>query len=79
MDTDSPLSQREEKLLEEVMVTRRVIEISKMLLGILTVRCGGQVSIKRDEIEFYEKNYELTENIQASDLTLDISFKATLK
>jgi hypothetical protein len=74
-----PLTEREIHLIEEIGCLKRHCEISHVVFLALAVRMGGDVTIDSSEMDYTQKNYELTTEMSVSDLTKAIRLKARLK
>lgn len=64
---------------EKAMMLYRLNEFYRMLITVLTVRCGGEVVIKHDELDHTRRNYLLSENIGLEDMTCDMRLRVRLK
>jgi hypothetical protein len=78
-DEMKPLTEREIHLIEEIGCLKRHCEISHVVFLALAVRCGGDVTIESNEMDYTAKNYDLTTELSTSDLTRSIRLKARLK
>jgi hypothetical protein len=76
---NTPLTEREIALVEELGIYRQVIEINRWIMAALCVRCGGDVKLEHDELEYTRKSYELTEDLSHSDYTRSVRLRVRLK
>lgn len=77
--SDLNLNDREIKLIEELGVCHRIMEIHKLIETALVARLGGVAHITHDEIEFARKTYNLTENIHVDDYMAEVKLETRLK
>ena len=59
-DEMKPLTEREIHLIEEIGCLKRHCEISQTVFLALAVRMGGEVTIDSSEMDYTQKNYDLT-------------------
>lgn len=79
MEDNKPLTDREIALIEEIGCLKRHCDIAQVVFLALAVRCGGDVTIESDEMDYTRKNYELTTDLSVSDMTRSIRLRARLK
>lgn len=79
MDDMRPLTERELVLVEELGILKRVQEINQRIITCLVVRCGGEVKLEHDELEFTRKSYTLIENLSSEDFTNSVHLRVRLK
>ena len=67
-------------LIEELVMTRRMLSVRDQIINVLLVRLGGEATITREELHHTRSTYKESENLKAEDGELaEIHLRMRLK
>lgn len=79
MDERQPFTDREITLIEELGISKRILENYEVMLLAMCVRCGGDVKLEHAELEHTWHTYKLLKDSSMEDYTVGVRMRARLK